>query len=75
MKWSNSLKITFGVEPPCLDCPDRAPGCHDRCERFAEYKRRLEEIKGKKRDFWDKEKLVHPGVRKSKGHWKKEDKR
>jgi hypothetical protein len=69
MKWSNSLKITFGVESPCLDCPDRVPACHDRCERFAEYKRKLDEIKGKKRDFWDKEKLVHPGVKRSKGKW------
>ena len=20
--------------PPCKDCPNRAPGCHDRCEKF-----------------------------------------
>jgi len=20
--------------PPCGGCPDRTPGCHDRCERY-----------------------------------------
>lgn len=23
---------------PCKDCPDRAPGCHSTCERYAEFK-------------------------------------
>ena len=22
---------------PCKDCPDRVPGCHSRCERYATY--------------------------------------
>ena len=26
---------------PCRDCPDRYPICHDRCPRYAEYKRKL----------------------------------
>lgn len=20
--------------PPCKDCPDRAPGCHGKCEKY-----------------------------------------
>lgn len=32
--------------PPCKDCPDRYPGCHDHCEKesYLEW-RRLRELK------------------------------
>ena len=23
--------------PPCKDCPARAPGCHGKCEKYAEF--------------------------------------
>lgn len=24
--------------PPCLNCPLRQPGCHDKCEKYQEYR-------------------------------------
>lgn len=35
---SNFSKRTVNIPPPCKGCPDRHPGCHDACERFAEWK-------------------------------------
>lgn len=32
-------------KPPCKDCPDRVPACHDKCERYAEFKSEQEQIK------------------------------
>lgn len=26
------------MQPPCKDCPERAPHCHGACERYAAYK-------------------------------------
>ena len=28
----------------CKDCTERTPGCHAKCERYAEFKRKKEEI-------------------------------
>lgn len=28
---------------PCKDCEDRYPGCHDRCEGYKAWKKKLEE--------------------------------
>ena len=25
------------MTPPCKDCPDRTPGCHAKCGKYAEY--------------------------------------
>ena len=69
-EWMPGLKLTYGIESPCYGCQDRAPACHDKCERFAEYKRKVDEIKGRKTAFWQKEKLVRPGIKRSKGKWK-----
>jgi hypothetical protein len=30
---------------PCKGCPDRYPGCHDHCPRYAEYKAEREAIR------------------------------
>lgn len=24
-------------DSPCLDCPDREPGCHGKCEKYAKW--------------------------------------
>lgn len=29
---------TTRLIPPCKDCTDRHAACHDRCEKFKEYK-------------------------------------
>ena len=31
--------------PPCKDCGERNPGCHDHCSRYAEYKQRMEQVR------------------------------
>ena len=31
---------------PCKkDCPDRTPGCHDGCEKYQEWRKKLDEIR------------------------------
>lgn len=32
---------------PCMNCPDRAPGCHGKCERYAEFAKEREAIRQK----------------------------
>lgn len=44
---------------PCYGCGDRKVGCHGGCERYAEYKAMItelkeKEIKGRRRDYPDK---------------------
>lgn len=35
---------------PCLrDCPGRFPGCHGKCERYAEYRAEIEAMNAEKR--------------------------
>lgn len=33
------------MNAPCKDCPQRILGCHDRCERYAQYRRAREEAR------------------------------
>ncbi len=33
------------INAPCKDCPDRAMGCHDRCKKYLNYKKQLDEIR------------------------------
>ena len=39
----------------CLNCTDRKIGCHSRCERFLEYRERLNKINARKREIKFKE--------------------
>lgn len=36
-----SLKITS----PCMNCEDRKIACHDNCDRYAEYRKKISEIR------------------------------
>ena len=63
------MKLTFGIESPCMECQERKPACHDSCERYREYKAKVDEVKGRKREADRKEQLVHPGLKRSKGKW------
>lgn len=67
--WSRKLKLTYGIESPCLLCEDREPACHDSCERYREYKAKVDEVKGRRNEAARQEKLLHPGIRRSKGKW------
>ena len=26
------------MQAPCKDCPEREPGCHSKCQKYADYK-------------------------------------
>ena len=48
---------------PCYHCPDREMGCHGRCERYAAYRAKMDEV-GRKRDLERSAKeAVDDGVR------------
>ena len=38
---------------PCRYCEQRVLGCHDRCEKYLEYKREREQISAARRDAID----------------------
>jgi hypothetical protein len=37
--------------PPCKDCPERHTACHDTCERYKEWKQRIDEQKKAKKEY------------------------
>ena len=37
------------MEAPCLNCKDRHPGCHDRCETYQKYRKQKDEANERKR--------------------------
>lgn len=36
------------MQAPCKDCPDRVPGCHSACEKYAAYKAKKEQAAQRK---------------------------
>ena len=36
---------------PCKDCIDRHPACHDTCDLYKEWKRRLEELNKARKEY------------------------
>lgn len=36
---------------PCKDCPDRHPGCHDKCPGYAEWKSKLEKVNSERKKY------------------------
>lgn len=51
---------------PCRYCETRVLGCHDRCEKYLEYKREREQIIAARRDEIDSNGHVVDVVRKQK---------
>ena len=45
--------------PPCKDCQDRHPGCHDKCDGYKSWKMRLEEINSKRKEYDSKPFVQH----------------
>ena len=37
--------------PPCKDCTDRYPGCHDKCSGYADWKSKLENVNEERRKY------------------------
>lgn len=44
-------EATTRLIPPCKDCIDRHTACHDRCDRFKEYKEIREKENQARRDY------------------------
>lgn len=45
-KWVGMQAIERSVgTAPCKDCPDRYPGCSGKCEKYQDWKRRMQEKK------------------------------
>ena len=38
------IDISASIQGPCKDCPDRHVLCHSNCEKYADYKARVEEL-------------------------------
>ena len=61
------------VTYPCKDCPDRSPGCHDKCQKYIEAKKAETEIKEKRRNEREKQNAIkalhkHRCTKKSSNH-------
>lgn len=37
--------MSYGIPSPCLDCEDRHIACHDKCDRYAEYRKQIDKIR------------------------------
>ena len=37
--------------PPCKDCKERHPACHDSCDRYKEWKQRLEKVNEERKKY------------------------
>ena len=42
------MTLYMGIPSPCKDCHDRHEACHDTCDWFREYRRKIEEVKDKR---------------------------
>lgn len=39
------------IKNACKDCPDRAVGCHSKCEKYIEFKNQMSEVKKKEEEY------------------------
>ena len=39
---------------PCWGCPDREPGCHDRCDAFHAWRKNVDKVNEARRAYSDK---------------------
>lgn len=37
------MNLSFGLKGPCLNCEDRAVGCHTSCPLYLQFKKEVEE--------------------------------
>ncbi len=47
--------VSAAGKAPCKDCEDRHPACHDKCERFADFRKEIDRIKEAKRQHMIRE--------------------
>ena len=53
---------------PCKDCQDRNPGCHDRCEKFREWRAKIDSRNEAERAFKQKNDTL--STRKKRALWR-----
>ena len=51
MSRSKSWMIGTGVESPCMECDVREPACHDRCEKYAKYRKELKVVSDNRKEY------------------------
>lgn len=54
MSRSKSWMIGTGVESPCMECDVREPACHDRCEKYAKYRKQLKAVNDNRKEYQSK---------------------
>ena len=50
---------------PCYKCQERVPGCHGKCELYAEWRRPFERAKDARRSGAEADMFRHDGVKRS----------
>lgn len=48
---SNPIDSPVREKPPCKDCPNRYPACHDKCEKYKAWKSRLDEVNKRRKEY------------------------
>lgn len=51
MSRSKSWVIGNGVESPCMECEVRETACHDRCEKYAKYRKELKAVNDNRYEY------------------------
>lgn len=55
---------------PCKGCPDMYVGCHGKCDKYKEYRKRLDEAAAKRREQYKTECLYHQYIKERKERMK-----
>jgi hypothetical protein len=48
---ANPIDSSTRDQPPCKGCTKRIPGCHDKCDKYAEWKCNLEKLNEERRKY------------------------
>lgn len=46
------------IKSPCLNCPDRTMSCHSKCELYADFRARLDDLNNKKAEAKNQTRMV-----------------
>lgn len=50
----NRIDSPTREQPPCKDCTERFTACHDKCEKYKEWKLRLDEVNKRRKEYNEK---------------------
>lgn len=51
------------IKSPCFNCLNRAMGCHSKCEGYADYRTRMDEIKNRRAEAENQVRMVNDCLR------------